>query len=214
MVGEVPTPEAQGPTVSNEIETVAFEQSTQGHPLPLLCFKGGYASFNVDQLVNAIDIAFDVVEHPTKWPAWRRTANGIERQTSTGWKALTYKYECAAQPRGTMLSGTFEHYAGTAIGDIAAVETRHRYRFSSDGSFQSCKSTLTAVVATGTLDRERLEHSGRYEVDGFTIRFSYADGSSETLPLFYDPTRPTRLWIGNDDFPSPTSNDPAICVAP
>jgi hypothetical protein len=65
------------PTVSDVIDSVGFDQSKGGFPIPVLLFHGGYASFNVEQIVKPIDIAYDVVEHPSAWPTWRRDAMGI-----------------------------------------------------------------------------------------------------------------------------------------
>lgn len=55
--------------------------------------------------------------------------------------------------------------------------------------------------------------NGTYEVDGYTIRLTYATGGSETFPFFYDPAVPSRVWIGSDHYPV---NNPsgAICIKP
>lgn len=202
------------PTVSDVIETVGFDQSQGGFPVPVLLFQGGYASFNVEQIVKPIDIAYDVVEHPSEWPAWHRTAMGVELKYSAGWKPLMYKYECASLPKGTTLAGTFQRRTDTVVGSEIAVQTIARYRFAVDGTFETCKVTTTAIVSPGRVSTDRAALHGTYEIDGYKVRFAYSDGTSTTVPFFYDPMRPTRLWVDREPFPNPTVVETAICVDP
>ncbi|MEY4513407.1 MAG: hypothetical protein RLZZ450_5529 [Pseudomonadota bacterium] len=202
------------PTVSEVIDSVGFDQSKGGFPIPVLLFHGGYASFNVEQIVKPIDIAYDVVEHPSAWPTWRRDAMGIALKYTNDWTPLMYKYECTSLAKGTTLAGTFQRRTDTVIGSEAAVQAIQRYRFAANGTFETCKVTKTAIVALGRISTEREPLHGTYEIDGYKIRFVYSDGTSATLPFFYDPMRPTRVWVGREPFPNPTTVDAAICVDP
>ncbi|MFM2418968.1 MAG: hypothetical protein RL385_3691, partial [Pseudomonadota bacterium] len=141
---------ASAPVVSSTVEVVAFERSRAQHPIPVLLFQGGYASYNVGQLVKPIDIAYDVVEHPESWPVWRRTATGLEIEGSSGFVPFDYSYTCSALPRGTTLSGMFEYTSSTTIGTDAGVFEVERYRFAADGTYESCNMTQTVIVVSGT----------------------------------------------------------------
>lgn len=196
------------------IESVAFED-VDGVPEPFLLFKAGYGSFNVEQIVHPIDIAYDLVEHPQAWPAWRRTPQGVERQTANGWLPLTYKYECAPLPEGTTLNGVFEERLSAVVGGgVASRQWVIRYRFSDDGSFEVCDAQKTAIVATGSVKTQYTQAKGTYEIDGYTIRFTRDDGTEVAQPFFFDPNRPTRVWIDRGHFPIPKAANSAICVAP
>jgi hypothetical protein len=204
----------QPPDMSSLIESVGFEQ-VEDAPAPFLLFKAGYGSFNAGQIVQPIDIDYDLVEHPQAWPAWRRTPEGVERQTANGWLPLTYKYECAALPKGTTLSGMFEErLSATVGGGVASRQWVIRYRFSADGTFETCDAQKTAIVATGSVKTEYSQVRGTYEIDGYAIVFTREDGTQVAKPFFYDPARPTRLWIDRGYFPAPSTTNTAICVAP
>jgi hypothetical protein len=71
---------------------------------------------------------------------------------------------------------------------------------------------LVVVPAIPSIKREYTRFSGRYTVDGYTITITDdADSSSGIAPFFYDPQRPTRLWIGSDHYPAPSDNLSDIC---
>jgi hypothetical protein len=215
-----PSPDAGGragvgaPTVSSVIASVAFEQSKAQSPIPVLLFEGGFASFEVEQLVTPIDIAYDLIERPTAWPAWRRGAAGVELSRGGAWTPVLYKYECAPLPAGTTLAGLFERRASSVVGNQAAVQTVTRYRFGTDGSFAACEMKKTAIVALGSITTERTESRGTYQIDGYKVRLINEDASSVTQPFFYDPARPTRMWLGRLHYPASTGTDTALCVAP
>jgi len=202
------------PVVSSTVEVVAFDRSRAQHPIPVLLFQGGYASYNVDQLVKPIDIAYDVVEHPESWPVWRRTATGLEIEGSNGFVPFDYSYTCSALPRGTTLSGMFEYTSSTTIGTDAGVFEVERYRFAADGTYESCNMTQTVIVASGTISSKRTQKKGRYVIDGYTIRLTNDDGTSAFMPFFYDPNRSTRLWIEKTNYVTPTKTPATLCVAP
>jgi hypothetical protein len=205
---------ASAPVVSSTVEVVAFERSRAQHPIPVLLFQGGYASYNVGQLVKPIDIAYDVVEHPESWPVWRRTATGLEIEGSSGFVPFDYSYTCSALPRGTTLSGMFEYTSSTTIGTDAGVFEVERYRFAADGTYESCNMTQTVIVVSGTISNKRTQRKGRYVIDGYTIRLTNDDGTSAFMPFFYDPNRTTRLWIEKTNYVTPTKTPTTLCVAP
>lgn len=202
-----------GDSALNEIQAVGFDLSNDA-PVPVLLFKAGYASYNAWQIVAPIDIAYDLVEHPMAWPAWRRTSTGVELQNGNGWAALPYKYECSALPKGTTVSGTFEQRTSTTAGTLAARQWVRRYRFTAEGTFESCEAEKTAIVATGSITTKYTQAKGSYEIDGYTLLLKHDDGRLDPRPFFYDPMRPTRLWINRAYLPVPAKDNPAICVAP
>jgi hypothetical protein len=207
--GEVKVPGGK-PTVSTVIASVGFTQYNDD-PYPVLLFQGGYASYDLDQIVKPIDIADDIVDNPEEWPEWRRGSGGVELKGEDGWETLLYTYECSALPKGTTLSGLFEWSFVSNIGGGGGA-SRGRYRFAEDGTFASCEAVK--IVTLSGSDTTREEHKGRYEIDGYKIKFSYDNAASETLPFFYDPTKPKRVWVGKHYYPTPSGSDTALCVEP
>jgi hypothetical protein len=209
------------PTVSDEIVSTAYVQKMDQAVLPervfavpVLLYKGGLASFNTELVTNPIDIAYDFVEHPQDWPAWRRNAAGtVELQRGGVWGTPEYSYEVKPLPKGTTLAGTFNWGRDTAIGTDAAVKFVFRYRFKADGTFERCKSTVTAIPAIPSITRKQEPFSGKYEIDGYKLKLTYDTGGEDTIPFFYDPTRPTRLWLGPNHYPVVEQDIPEICIA-
>lgn len=199
-------------TVSNVIASVAFDH-IENRPVPVLLFAGGYASYNVSQIVKPIDIAYDLVEHPASWPLWRRGPMGVELQTPSGWKTLLYKYECGPLPVGTKLAGTFEVRGSVTAGAEAARKWVNRYRFAADGTFEYCDMTTTAIVVLGSVETVKTEHRGTYELDGYKVQFALEGAGGGTHALFYDPVRPTRLWLNRAHYTQVADGTP-LCVAP
>jgi hypothetical protein len=203
------------PYVSTEIAAVGFDQSNKQQPLPLLLYKGGYASFNVDLVVRPIDIAYDVVEHPLDWPQWRRTPTGLERKVKDEWKPLQYEFECKALPPNSRVNGLFERYVANIVDpSIGGVATRTRYSFRPDGTFASCEAKTTILVTAGSRRNEQTPHTGTYTIDGFTLRLNYQEGGGASFPFFYDPARPTRVWIEKGYYPTTSEKPTELCVLP
>ena len=205
-------PVTPDPGASNEIESVAFDQSKGGRPIPLLLYPGGYASFNVELATTTVAVAEDILVNPDDWHPWRRTSAGVEIEWSSEWMPVHYRFECAAQRKGTRLSGTYEHRETLNLG-VAVEDTVARYRFRPDGTFESCE-VKEHVASNGFMDRSNVKHSGRYEVSGYSIRFVYADGGGDTLPFFYYSIGKTALWVEKTHFVPQTADDADICVAP
>lgn len=208
------------PTVSNEIESVGFYDRYDQNavpagpiPTPLLLYKGGLASRNIGLVLNPIDIAYDRVEHPEAWPAWRRGGAGIELETANGWTELHYPFECRPLAKGTKLAGTFQYFRDAYVAENAAVKIIDRYRFKDDGTFETCKSTHTVVASSfPIIDNKKEPFEGNYEIDGYKLRLTYDDGTTEQRAFFYDPMRPTRLWLGTAHYPTPTEDISEICA--
>jgi hypothetical protein len=203
--------------VSEDIESVAFDQSTNNRkePIPVLLYSGGYASYNASLIVKPIDIAYDVVEHPDDWPAWRRGPEQVELNGGDGWRQVRYAYECKALAKGTRFEGTFERYVeNIADPSLGGNVHRTRIRFAKDGTFEFCDATEVIVVVTGTIKNTAEPKAGTYEVDGLTVHLKWTDGTTEDDPLFYDPMRPTRVWLGRAFYENPKAENAEICVKP
>ncbi len=207
------------PHVSYDIQAVGFHAITDQAisrdpiPVPVLLYAGHLASFNTDLAVKRIDIDYDLIEHPDAWPAWRRNGDVTELQRGAAWAPLHFKYQCLPLPKGTVLGGTFQYLRDAAVGSTAAVKTIDRYRFKDDGTFETCKSTLTVVASSPPIiNRKYEEKRGRYEIDGLKILFRYDDGATAAAAFFYDPMRPTRLWFGRTHFTKPANDVPEICA--
>ncbi|HEX6245679.1 MAG TPA: hypothetical protein VFZ61_32365 [Polyangiales bacterium] len=206
-------PRDGGPQVSKDIVGVGFDQSRGGYPIPVLLFGGGYASFDVDQLVKPIDIEYDIVEHPESWYEWRRSSTGLELKAARGeWEPVFYKYECSALARGTVLSGVFEDSTVAAPTSGAGLIQITRYGFGSNGSIQSC--TMKKFIIGANISVEREQRQGTYTLDGYVMQATYTDGTRERVPFFYDPARPTRLWLERTQYVVPTKEPTTLCVTP
>ena len=108
----------------------------------------------------------------------------------------------------------FNFLSDRAVGDTAAVKTIYRFRFKQDGTFETCKSLLTVVPAVPTIQRTYESKTGNYEVDGYKIHLTYNEGGEDLYPFFFDPARPSRLWLGFNYYPTPTNDVPEICMVP
>lgn len=91
---------------------------------------------------------------------------------------------------------------------------RTRYRFAADGTVDSCEAKEVIVVATGTIKNTTDPKHGSYHIDGYAVHLEYEDGTKLDLPFFYDPNRPTRMWLGRNFYEKPKTENAEICVAP
>jgi hypothetical protein len=202
-----------GLRASKDIGGVGFDQSLGGNPIPVLLFAGGYASFKVEQLVEPIDIEYDIVEHPNNWYEWRRSSSGLELKAAGGaWEPVFYKYECSALAEGTVLSGMFEDSSVATPTSSAGLIQITRYRFGNDGSIQSC--TMKKFVIGANVSVEREQRQGTYTLDGYVMHATYTNGTRETVPFFFDPARPTRLWMERTHYVVPTEQPSTLCMTP
>ena len=195
---------------SNEPELVAFDRGTSNIPAPLLLFSGGYATFNLDLLLNPVDVASDVAAHPGAWLPWRRGGNGRVEYLTNAWKPVAYNNEYVALERGTRLSGVYEHNFESA-GAASVTEERRRYRFEKDGTFAFCTVTRKTVI-NGQWLLDTVERKGTYEIHGYTIQLVDSDGVTSTWPFFYRPEL-TAIWTNERPFEIIPTPD-ALCVTP
>ncbi len=202
---------------SDHVELVAFEKSTrlatQGQPSPVLLYWGGYGTRNLNFISQPVGVAEHMKANPTMWRTWRRTPNGIETKApdSAEWKPLPYQYEARPQAKGTKLSGLYEHIYGAALPGAATQKIR-RFRFSPDGTFESCETEKDTWTTVGATARDTAKLMGTYEVDGHVIRLAYSNTAKQDLPFFFVP--PSQLWMEDFYFTTPKTAATTLCVAP
>lgn len=180
-------------------------------PTPVLLLSEGIASFDPSLITVPTDIDYDRQEHPENWPSWRRANGQVQILEQNSWQAMHYPYEVAPLAANTALIGTFEHRRDSAVGTTAASAVDFRFRFYANGTYEFCESTIVIIPAIPTIDREYTRESGTYTTDGYTLTLNNTEGGTETMPLFYDPERPTRLWLGVNHYPNPSDNLTDIC---
>lgn len=181
-------------------------------PVPVLLLSDNVASYNTDLLITPTDIDSERVQHPGDWPAWRRTNAGVQILRQNTWTTVYYQDEVAPLAVDARFSGQFEHRRDDILEIGTTITVDIRYWFYSDGTYATCESGKVVVPGVPGIQRKQEQKSGRYHVDGYRITLSNAaDGTSETLPFFYDPQHPTYFWLGSNHYPMPSDNLSSIC---
>ena len=95
-----------------------------------------------------------------------------------------------AAPPGARIAGEFKNVNGTSVG-IANTLTTNYLTFAPDGRFFADGNTSSVgIAATAWVDRAG--RTGRYEIDGYRIRFLYDDGEVSESTFV--------LWEQDDEF--------------
>jgi hypothetical protein len=168
-----------------------------GFPVPVWLYKGGLAIDGKDAPLPIKSVAYAHQRaNPDLWYPWRKTAEGFEVKLNRDWALLDYQDSYGPLPRGTTLDAAFSSENDTY--------TTTMYGFSNDDSFDYCD--YIGLLHSGHRD------SGKYEVDGYTIRLRYASGSEETLSFIHDPVaHPNTVWVDGTPYKRTRSGSAVSC---
>ena len=196
--------------VSNDIESVAFDKTSEGHAQPVLLFRGGFACW--DRTLAArmpLDAAAHQKQSPELWRTWRRGTDGIEVGERMGWRVLPYQVEFGRLERDYVLSNVFETSAVLFLGGDSFFLETWRYRFNTDETFEYCYTHT--ISGAGLIRTERERSAGRYQIDGYTVQLEESSGPSTFQALFYSNQYPNEVWIDDKYFRIAADPQQPVC---
>lgn|GEM_PF-6398160 len=165
-------------------------------PRPIILFKDGWATKDINYFVRGLDIPAHKMMYPKTWVEWQLVDDKVALKNSNGgFTKMTFqnRYE----PNSSSL--TFEQKftrlltgVNVALGTSAVVQKD--IQFWNDhrvvvGSYTGVitPSTVTQVVPP--------ESRGTYHIDGYTIELKWDDGTTKKTSFVWSDEDPEAVYI-------------------
>jgi hypothetical protein len=128
---------------------------------------------------------------------WRRDGRNFVLEPIRG-KPERIEADMLARPaaRGRTIAGEYRSLSGVgnAAQNVPIVAAAMTLRFARDGSLLTTQAVGASTGSTATASRSG--GSGRYELDGYTIRITGADGRVEQRLFYFFPDSERAIGVG------------------
>lgn len=169
-------------------------------PYPVVLFRDGTACLSTRVVTDGLDLATHRSMFPRLWTEWRGESRNIELRKGMSWTRLRYQGEYPPLAKGTIFQGTYTYTSGAYFG-ISNGLAQRTYKFSADGSFAVDRSALLVTESgAGAGVSVSPSESGQYEIEGYSIRFRYADGATASAAIVHGAADPSVIYINDAAF--------------
>jgi hypothetical protein len=172
---------------------------------PAILFKNGIICDCMGYAFGSGNPASFQPQHAGDFGRWRRRVDGkfeylFDQSSDTVWSALS-SVSARPLPENWRTAGTYSARSGTGFDGNMTYATSS-YTFRADGTFTTL-STIAATAQSGGATvfagAEGGKSSGRYEISGWIMQLTFADGTTERRSITWL-TDPDLVWINGTVF--------------
>jgi len=166
---------------------------------PIILFTDGSVCTNMNFALSSESADEYQARAPSNWSEWTEVDGRIALRSGSGLVYLQSQVKYPPLPKDARIAGAYAHHTVSSLGGDSAEADM---RFFEDGRFirGAAGAAVTGESADTSVPADR---RGTYEIDGYRIDYTFADGSESSTSLVYRPSEPELLFLGGADFRLP-----------
>jgi hypothetical protein len=190
--------------VPSNVEYIGFHGYGTGMR-PAILFKNGIICDCMGYAFGSGDPASFKPQHAGDFGRWRRRVDRkfeylFDQSSDTVWSELS-SVAAIPMPENWRTAGTYSARSGAGFDGNMTYATSS-YTFRADGTFTTL-STIAATAQSGSATvfagAEGGKTSGRYEISGWIMQLTFADGTTERRSITWL-NDPSLIWINGSVF--------------
>lgn len=173
--------------------TIGVGGSPSPTPRPIILFKDGSATTDINFVVRNLDVATHKSMFPNTWTEWKVVDGKVARKSGMDWRPLDFQQKYPPNPSNLALDDAFQHLSGATVGETTAF-TQRSVRFFADHKvlWGSVTGVTGPNVVFGSFPPDQ---RGTYQIDGYTIEFKWDDGKVTRSSFVWNEQDPGAVFI-------------------